>query len=445
MRYEELINKILEKSKENLSECEVYLSTNKETSMEVFEGELSKYNIAESGGLSLRGIYNGKMGYAYTEKLDESSIDSLIQGVIDNAEFISGDKEIIYKGDKDYEKIEFTENLLSYSREEKINFIKQLEKEALLKDERLKPMASAYEEIEVERYIVNSKGVDLNERQALAVVYLGVMAEDNDEVKTGYSFKFIRDFEKLNKEEIINEAVNDAISSLGSESVKSDNYPVVFKNTTFGSLLAAFSSVFVAENVQKGLSLLKGKLGEQIANEVLTLVDDPYLKDGLGTSGFDDEGTRTSYKEVIKEGKLQTYLYNWKTAIKDDVESTGNAGRSYKGSVGTSVSNFYILEGAKSKAEILKDANEGLYLTSLQGLHSGLDPVSGDFSLSASGYKIENGSITTPVNQITVSGNFFDLFRNIIEIGNDLEFGTAGGGKIGSPTIFVKELSIAGE
>ncbi|HEY4543622.1 MAG TPA: TldD/PmbA family protein [Tissierellaceae bacterium] len=445
MRYEELINKILEKAKENLSECEVYLSTNKETSMEVFEGELSKYNIAESGGLSLRGIYNGKMGYAYTEKLDESSIDSLIQGVIDNAEFISGDKEIIYKGDKDYKKIDFTENLLSYSREEKINFIKQLEKEALLKDERLKPMASAYEEIEVERYIVNSKGVNLNEKQTLAVVYLGVMVEEKDEVKTGYSFKFIRDFEKLNKEEIINEAVNDAISSLGAKAVKSDNYPVVFKNTTFGSLLAAFSSVFVAENVQKGLSLLKGKLKEQIANEVLTLVDDPYLKDGLGTSGFDDEGTKTSYKEVIKEGKLQTYLYNWKTAIKDDVESTGNAGRSYKGSVGTSVSNFYILEGDKSKDEILKDANEGLYLTSLQGLHSGLDPVSGDFSLSASGYKIENGLITSPVNQITVSGNFFDLFRNIIEIGNDLEFGTAGGGKIGSPTIYVKELSIAGE
>lgn len=442
MDYTSLIEEILNKASERLDESEVYLSTNKETSMEVYKGELSKYGISESGGLSLRGIYNGKMGYAYTEKLTLDSVDFLVQGVIDSAEYVSDSKEIIYEGSDSYKKIERKENILSVAVAEKINLIKELEKKALSMDERIKPVTTVYEETEWQSYIYNSKGLRLKDNDTIAVVYLSLMAEENGDVKTGTGFTLTRDFESINKEKIIDEAVKDAVSSLGAKSVKSNDYKIVFKNSTFASLLGAFSSVFIAENVQKGLSLLKGKLNSNVASEVVTIVDDPFLEDGIASSAFDDEGTETKYKELIKDGKLESYLYNWKSALKDNVKSTGNASRGYKTTIGTGISNFYIKPGEKSKEEILELVKDGIYLTSLQGLHSGLNTVSGDFSLSANGYMIENGKITSPVNQITVSGNFFDLFNNIIEVGSDLEFKT---GKIGSPTIYVKQLSIAGE
>lgn len=444
MSYEILIDRILDEGRKHFEDCEVYLSTNKDTSMEVFKGELSSYGIAESGGLSLRGIYNGNMGYAYTEKLSEDSIDFLIQGVKDSAEYLAGDKEIIYEGSSDYEEIKRDEDLLSIPVEDKINLIKYLEEESLKKDERLKPVTSVYEETEAETYLFNTKGVRLKDKDVIAVAYLGVMAEENGDVKTGSAVKLTRNFEEIDidKEAIICEAVEDAISSLGAKSIKSDNYDIVFKNSTFGSLLSAFSSVFIAEQVQKGLSLLGGKLNEQIASSVVTIVDDPYLEGGVASSAFDGEGTKTKYKEIVKDGVLTTYLYNWKSALKDKVVSTGNASRGYKSTIGTGISNFYLKPGEKSQDEILDLVGNGLYITSLQGLHSGLNAVSGDFSLSASGYKIEDGNITSPVNQITVSGNFFELFNKIIEVGDDLDFKT---GKIGSPTVYVKELSIAGE
>ena len=158
--------------------------------------------------------------------------------------------------------------------------------------------------------------------------------------------------------------------------------------------MGAFEPIFYAESVQKGLSLLKDKVDKLVANKNFTLIDDPFIKEGFNTCSFDGEGTATSVKKIIDEGVLKTYLYNWKTAVKDGVKSTGNGFRnSYKSSVSTSATNLYVEKGDKSLEEILETVDKGVMITDLQGLHSGLNPVSGDYSLSAHGYEIENGKI----------------------------------------------------
>lgn len=331
--------------------------------------------------------------------------------------------------------------------EDKIEFIKNLEKEALTLDNRISSVQMCiYNEIENERYIMNTKGVDLSDKQNGGIVYISVVAKEGNDTKTGTGYRLFSDFSQIDYKEIAKEAVDEAISMLGATPAKSDNYTTVIKNTVFADILKSFSSVFSGDNVQKGLSLLKDKLGEQIASPIFTLVDDPFLKGGFASRSFDDEGTSTNYKKVIDKGTLTTYLHNWKTAKKDNVVSTGNGSRaSYKSPLSISPTNFYIESGEMSFHELLSDIERGIYITNVAGLHSGLNPVSGDFSLSAHGYEIRNGNIYRPVNQITIAGNFFEMLKNIEAIGNDLKFGLPTSGFFGSPSIKIKSLSVAGE
>lgn len=447
MKYRDLLNKLIIQGQEKIEELEAFLIRNNEININVYKEEISKYSISESGGLSLRGVSNGKMGYAYTEKLDESSFEELIDNVIENSKYIDEDPEKIFSGSDNYnEQDNFNKELKDIKIEDKIQFLLNLEQEALKIDDRVFSVDTcAYQEFEKERYILNTKGIDLQDKSNGAIVFISVVVKDGDDIKTGMCYRIFRDFSEIDYKEIAKEAVENAISMLGAKTIKSDNYPIVFENKTFAGLISAFSSIFIADNIQKGLSLLKGKIGEKIANPILTIVDDPFLEDGFGSRNFDDEGTETRFKEIIYNGKLKKYLYNWKTAEKDEVESTGNASRSYKGPISTSPTNLYVVKGDMSLEQLMKYADNGLYINNLEGLHSGLNPVSGDFSLSASGYKIEYGEITKPINQITIAGNLFDLFKDIEAIGNDLEFTIPYSGYIGSPSVVIKKLTVSGE
>lgn len=449
MNYNKLIDKLLLNGQEKMDDLEIYLLRNKDTVISVYKEEINKYSIAESGGLSLRGLSNGKMGYSYTEKIDEASIDMLINEALENGKYMDNvDPEIIFSGSDSYKEVNnFHEQSAEIDNLYKIDFLKKLEKEALSLDDRVFSVdGCAYQEFQQERYIKNTKGVDLYDKTNGAFAYISVVVKEEEDVKTGISFRVFKDLNKIDYKEMAKEAVKEALSMLGAKSIASDNYPIMFKNTTFASLLSAITSIFSADNVQKGLSLLKDKLEEEVASPKLTIIDDPLLEDGFASRAFDDEGTKTQAKKLIDKGKLTSYLYNWKTANKDKVESTGNGNRaSYKSSISISPTNLYVEKGDKSFDDVINSIDNGLYITNLAGLHSGLNPISGDFSLSASGYEIIDGKISRPVNQITIASNLFEMFNNVEEIANDLVFGIPRGAYVGSPSIKIKSMSVSGE
>lgn len=449
MNYRDIAGKIFKQGKEKLNDMEVYIENNKSIDISLFDGEIDGYSIAESGGLSLRGTTNGSMGYSYTEKVDESSISFLINEVFENAKFIDSDvKEKILQPAENYKQVDnFNKNLEEHPIEKKIEFIKSLEKEALLLDDRITSVQkTAYQEFDVGNYIINTKGTDLSNRVNGALAYISVIAKDGEDTKTGMGFRILKDFSGLDYREIAKEAVDEAIAKLGATPIKSGEYPVLIRNYTFASLLDAFSSIFSADNVQKDLSLLKGKIGKQVASGKVTLVDNPHLKYGFRSSGFDDEGSKTIYKKIIDKGTLTNYLYNSKTAKKDGKESTGNASRkSYKSSIDISGTNCYLEAGKETLQTIISEIEYGLYIMELEGLHAGLNAVSGDFSLSANGFLIVDGEICRPVNGIVVSGNFFDLLKDIDKIGNDLVYSSPFSLNFGSPTVKIKNLSVSGD
>jgi len=450
MDMKSMIEKLFaEGKKQGMEDMEIYYGGGNSLTLKVFQKELDGYSLSESEGLSFRGVYNGKMGYSYTEKVDETSIELLVKGAIENAQIIdSEDVELIFEGSKEYREVNnFNESLVNVQEADKIKFVKELESECFKIDNRITTVETCvYGDGYGETVMSNTKGLYLNEKSNIAYTYVVVVAKESDDIKTGFAYRTGNDFSKFNPKELAEEAVKEALSQLGASSIKSGDYTIVLKNNASADMLDSFTGIFSAENVQKDLSLLKGKLNEKIGSDKFTLVDDPFMEGGLSSKSFDGEGVACKYKKVIDNGVLKTYLHNLKTAKKDGVETTGNASKSsYKSPIDISPSNFYIDKGDKSFDEIISSIKKGILITELQGLHSGLNTISGDFSLAALGFEIENGKIKRPVEQITVAGNYFEMIKNIEEVGTDLKFGLPGEAYIGSPSLKIKKLSISGE
>jgi PmbA protein len=432
------------------SDMELYYQSNGKFSTKVYKGEIDSYDIAVEGGVSFRGICNGKMGYAYTEKVDEDSISLLPNEAKENSSIIdSEDIETIFEGSRLYEKVDlYSEKLSKVSAEEKISLLKQVEEEAFALSEKVTSVNYCLlESHDSEIMIANTKGLMKREKSNVAYIFISVVVKDEDDIKNAYNLCLIKDFGEIDTKTIAKEAVEEALSLLGADSIESKTYPIILKNTAAASLLQVFSGIFSAENVQKGKSRLVGKLEEQIASSTITIVDDPHDRDGYGSRSFDSEGVATKRLNIIENGVLNTYLHNIKTALKDKVESTGHAHKSsYKGTLSISPSNMFIQPGEIAYEDLIHGEEEALIITDLQGLHSGANPISGDFSLAAQGYLVKDGRVERPVNQITVGGNFYTVLQEVEAIGNDLEFSIPMGSSfIGSPSLKLKGLSVGGK
>ena len=428
------------------SDCEAYVASGEEFSVNIFKGDILMYNSAASEGLGFRGLYNGRMGISSTQVYDEESVDQLVEGALESARLSENDdEEFLCDGKGEYLQISaYDEKLAGVAAAEKIALARELEQAAYARDERVvKTEASeVFYDLSACR-IVNTRGLDVSYRTNIVGMAVAPVVTENDKPSVAFRFTFGRDFDALRakKDQIAGDAVREALDFLAAESVPSGEYRIVLRHDAADSLLATFSEVFSAESAQKGLSLLKGREGDTIAAPCVTIVDDP---NGPCPRPFDGEGVATRRKNVVDKGVLTTLLHNLKTAHKQGVASTGNAERSgYGGAVHVAPVCMYVQPGEKSLDQLLADMGDGLMITDLEGLHAGANQVSGDFSLSAKGYLVQDGKIARAVEQITVAGNFFTLLQQVTEVGSDLEFGMSP--RFGCPSLAVKGLAVAGK
>lgn len=430
---------------EGFSEYEIYYSERKSFSVNIYKEQIEKYQNSETSGFGFRGIYNGKMGYYYSETVDESIIPEVISTAKINAKLLENDeKEFIYEGNSEYPDLDlYNTNLNKLTANDKIDLALKMEKAAYTYDKRITAVnTSLINTGDSSVYIANSKGMELSDKQNYAVAYIGIMAQENNSIKESGEIWIGNDISSFNPIELANTAGKKVINSLCGTSVKSNTYKTIIKNEVVADMLQVFSSAFLADNVQKGFSLLSGKLGEKVCSSKITICDYPLLDNGYATTPFDSEGVASYNKNVVENGILKTYLYNLKTANKDGVQSTGNGFKSsFRGTVGVSTTNFFIQNGITEFEDLLSDINNGLLITDVAGLYSGANSISGDFSLAAEGFLIENGKITAPVEQITIAGNFYNLLSDVKDIGNDLKFNSSA---IGSPSLAFDSIQVAG-
>lgn len=427
------------------TDCETYYRRAGSFEVLVLEGEVSDYESSREEGVSFRGNIGGRTGYAYTERLEEDAIPFLVQEAKENAALLPPeDAEELYPGGEAYPALEgINEGLERLTVGEKIAAAKRMEQAALAGAEEVASLDyCVLGTARLETAIRNTRGLDVSFAKNYATAFVSAIARKGGETKTGSYFWKDQDWDGFDPEKTGREAARRAAAHLGAASVPSGKYGVVLHGEAVVALLGAFCGVFYAENVQKGFSLLEGRLGEQIASPAVTLRDDALLPGGYASTPFDSEGVPGRDKAVIERGVLRTFLYNRKSAAKDGVESTGNGFKAgLSAPVKTACTNFYLEKGEKTLRELLGTLQDGLFITELMGLHAGTNAVSGDFSLSAEGFLVEGGEIGRPVEQVTIAGNFYRLLEGIEAAADDTYFNS--GGK-GSPSVLVRGVDVAG-
>jgi PmbA protein len=269
---------------------------------------------------------------------------------------------------------------------------------------------------------------------------LACVAVEGKETQIGYGFQAVRHHEDLKPDWVIERAIEHTLSLLGAKQIPTGRYDLVLDPFVAGEMLELLAGSIQADQVQKGKSFLATKVGQPVAASCVTLIDNGRLPRGLASSPYDVEGIPTQKTVLIQGGQLNGFLFDSYTARKGKTRSTGNAGRaSYKGTPGPEASNFYLETGKQSPDELIAGVKSGLYVRSVMGLHT-VDVISGDFSLGLMGERIENGKRTHAVRGVTMAGNLLDLFKNIAAVGSDLTFS----GSVGSPTIWIRDVSVGG-
>jgi PmbA protein len=300
---------------------------------------------------------------------------------------------------------------------------------------------TSYSDAEVTTVIATTQGVRASYRESFCGAMTSAVATQNGERQIGYHGEGARSLTDLDPASIGSRAAQRAIEKLGAKPFPTQKLPIVLDPWMAMSLLGAISPLISADNVLKGRSLFARKVGERVANERVTIVDDARRKGGLRSAPFDGEGVATTTRILIERGVLRGYLTNLKTARKMSTAPTGNARRgSYASPSRIGPSNFYIEAGTDDPAAAVRGLDRALAVTSLLNLHT-IDPVSGEFSLGATGTYLEKGAPLHPVQGITIAGNLTHLLASISAVGTDLTFGSSG---IGSPTLVIAELSVGG-
>jgi PmbA protein len=425
--------------------AEVFLRAYSSTSIEVKDQKVDAFDRAKDIGAGLRVFAGARMGFAFTTDLSGDALASLAEAAVTNARHTEPDlfHSLPEKPASAYHTARiYDPEIVALSEKEKIERVMAMEREAFGVDVRIKRIRKASADFSnAETLIMNTKGAEVFYTSTACSSSIEVVAEEKGESQAGSDFDVNRFYRKLLIEEVGRRAARRALDLLGAKHIDSVKAPVVLEATVAQEFLSLMASGFSAEGVQKKRSLFMGKLSNEVASSVITVHDDGLLDGGLGTAPSDDEAVPMLKKTVIEQGRLALFLYNTYTANKDKTVSTGNGMRGgFKGIPGVGLTNLYIEPGKLSPEELIGPIDRGLYVTEIMGMHTA-NAISGDFSVGATGFWIEKGKKAYPVREITIAGNILDLMKHVDAVASDLRFS----GRIGSPSLRIKELSIGGK
>jgi len=422
---------------------EAFLLNSKELTIEVANASVETMKLAEERGLGVRVMVNKRMGFAYSSDLSPEAIEETIRQALANSDkTIVDEHNFLPRKATDYPELAiFDPKIKQATVEEKIELAKTIEATARAYDPRIKiTETSAYSDAEYEVVIANSNGLLGSYQGAYCAAYAFLVAEENGDNQTGFGLRYDLKYDNIDPVRIGREAAEKAVKMLGAKSIPTQKAAIVLDPQIATGFLGVIAPALTAEAVQKGKSLFAGKLGQQVAGNKITIIDDGAMPGAVMSAPFDGEGVPTSRTVLIDGGQLQGFLYNTYTAAKDGVASTGNGTRgSFKTTPEVGITNLFIQPGELTPEELMKDITKGLYITEVMGMHTA-NPISGDFSVGAAGIWIENGQLTRPVRGVAIAGNILELLSAVEGVANDLRFM----GSKGAPTVRIAQMSISG-
>jgi PmbA protein len=420
----DILDAVLERARaKGAPDVEVFAERSTSRRIKVYQQEVEQLTAAQRRGLGVRVFAGGAVGHAYTSDLSDGALDAVVQRAVDHAAVSDPDEfaAVPAPGGAPADVHPFDERLTRATDERRIELAMSVEAAALAADPRVKTVEDTmYADGEGEVFIASSAGVRGSYRANQCYAFAYVLAEEDDQVETGYSYTVGRALEALDPAACGREAAERACRLLGARKCPSMKAPVVLDPF----VAAAF-------------------FGMQVAGDILELVDDGTLADGLDSAPFDGEGTPCRRTPLISGGVLQGFLYDTYTGRKAGRGSTGNGLRgSYSGLPGVHPTNLVVSGPVTPLADIIAGLERGVLVTDAVGVHSGANPISGEFSVGISGVLIEGGKLSTPVREVTLAGDIISMLTSVRALGDDARW--VPGGSILTPSVVIDGMAIGG-
>jgi PmbA protein len=407
-------------------QLEAFVSRGGDTEVRVYEGEVEHFVSAQAEGIGIRVIRDGRTGFAYAGTLDDDAVAEVLADARDNVAFGSPDE---WAGLAEPDGVAATDQqlwndeLTTFETERKIELAKQLERLALGADARIRVDESNYSDAYGEAAVASTTGIRQWGRENGCYVSVSTLADDGDETQTGFGFSVGRIPGELDLDRAGTEAADRATRLLGAVKPPSKRTTVVLDPYVTAQLLSILASTLNGEAVVKGRSLFKERLGDDVAPAFVDLIDDPTNPLAYTATDVDGEGLAARRNALIEGGVLKQFTHNSYSARRAGTVSTGNATRGgFSGTPGVGALALALRPGTRSQSELIADIDDGLLVQSVTGIHSGVNPISGDFSTGAAGLLIRNGAVAEPVREFTIASTLQRMLLDIAEIGGDVDW-----------------------
>jgi len=407
-------------------QIEAYVARANDTAVRVYEGEVEHFTSAQSEGIGIRVVKDGRVGFAYAGTLDPAGIDEVLAEARDNVSFGTPDEWAGLAEPDGVALVEqdlWREELLSLPTADKITLAKELERLTLAADSRVRVDEADYADVRAEGAVATSTGIATAGRETAAYLSVSTLADDGDVTHTGFGFTVGRSPADFDPERAAREAAERATRLLGASKPSTGKVTVVLDPFVSAQFLGIIGSTLNGEAVLKGRSIFAGRVGEDVAATNLTLIDDPTNPLSYTASEIDGEGLATRRNVLIDGGVLQMFVESSYSARRSGAAPTGNATRGgFKTTPGCGCLALSLVPGTRSQAELVAEVDQGVLIQMVQGLHSGVNPVSGDFSTGASGLMIRGGQLAEPVREFTIASTLQRMLKDVVEVGGDIEW-----------------------
>jgi PmbA protein len=429
------------------SDAEAYVSREGGRTVRVHGGEVESLEAATQAGVGVRAWHGHRVGYAYGTDLSDDGVRELAGRASEAAAAADEDEFAAPPQPAEVEALPGLSDpsIAEWDSSRIAELALTVERTALDSDPRLVGVEVAvYADADEQVAIATSTGVAGSYEASSAYAYLSALAEGEGARETGLGFGLARGPRGLDPEAIGAEGAGRALSMIGAGKPASRSCPVVLDETVAASFAGLIGGGLGAKAVQRGRSPFAGRLEEEVASEAFALFDDGRDPEGPASAPFDAEGMPRRRTALIEGGRLRSYLFDTYTANREGTSSTGSASRQgYRSLPSVSTSNLVVAPGALSLEQLLAEAGEGVYVTDVAGLHSGVNPVTGVFSVGASGRIIRDGALAEPVREFTIAGELVAMLSAVSAAGAEPRW-VPFGGSVSTPPLLVAELAISG-
>lgn len=424
---------------------EAYAEESRRTEVEVRDAEVEGLTYAASRGLGVRVVAGGRLGYAWASDPGPEEVLEVVARARENAAVATPDEHNVLPGPSPVAPMPelFRAAQAGMPTERKVALALDLERATVGLDPKVRRVERAEVGDAVSRVAISSTtGILAAYERTDCWCAAVALAEEGEETQTGFSFRIGRELDELGWEEVGREAASRAARMLGAVKPPTARLPVILDPFAGSSFLGVLAGALSAESVLKGRSLFAGLVGERVASEPFVLVDDGRLLAGPAVAPFDDEGVPTSRTELVTGGVLRGFLHDTYTAHRAGTVSTGNARRAgYRSTPAVGATNLHLLPGPEPPERLLVRAEGGVLIQDVSGVHSGANPVSGEFSVGATGLRIgPGGELAEPLREMTVASTLPEILRAVVAVADDLRFFAS----VGIPTVLVGEMTLGG-